>query len=227
MSFYYADIARADQHDAEADRLIRRLDLTLPRMQALAFQTARLQLDGAFEQASDRLRQFGELRLSWWANDALTAAQWLTQMFVSSRFEDADDALIATAGLARPTLAHDVRLLTGRTDVADADWPEPARDWGWLAMTVVRAETTAQFGDQAARRTRYDELAPYAGRFAYSASFGAPVDWYLARLASSLGDSTRAGRHLSALESACQRESLDWWAERARTARAAIPVPQV
>jgi hypothetical protein len=219
---HLGDLARADEQAAQADRLIRRLDLLLPRMQGMSYWVARRQLDGRFEESAALLREFGQLGFSWWAFDGLYAGQQLTQLFLSEQFQAADPSLIATAARARPSLAHDFQLLVDGGADRPNGWPEPAQDWAWLIMTVVRAETAARFGDDEVRRSTYKALLPFTGRFAYSASFGAPVDWYLARLAEALGEVDAARHHLLALEAACRRESLDWWGARSRSASLAL-----
>jgi hypothetical protein len=218
---YRGDVAGADEHAAQAERLNRRLNLPLPRMQALGYRLARLQLDGRFDESAAGIEEFSELRLSWWAFDGLLASMRVTQLFLAERLEQATEPMLATAALARPSLAHDCRVLidagAGRLPGTPPRWPAPARDWAWLAMTLVRAEAVSIAGDEAIRRRTYADLVAYAGKLSYSSGFAAPVDWYLARLARCLGDATAARRHLDSLQAICVRESLDWWAGRART----------
>ena len=216
---YHGDLTAADEHADLAERLNRRLHLPLPRMQALGYRLARLQLDGRFEESAALIEEFSELRLSWWAFDGLLAAMHLTQLFLSDALDKVTEPILAAASLARPTLAHDCRILiaaqSGEAPEAQLDWSPPARDWGWMAMSLVRAEAVSVAGDDSIRQQTYHALAPYTGKIAYSSGFAAPVDWYLARLSHSLGDEVATKRHLDTLYAACVRESLDWWAERA------------
>ena len=222
-ALHFGDVERADEHARQADRLIRRLDLLLPRMQGMSYWVARRQLDGRFEEAAALLHEFGQLGFSWWAFDGLYAAQQLTQLFLAGQLENVDEATLTTAAHARPSLAHDIRLLAAGAPEGRIDWPEPTRDWAWLIMTIVRAEAAARFGDDDVRRSTYEALLPSTGRIAFSASFAAPVDWYLAGLAEAMGQPETARHHLAALEAASRRESLDWWAMRAKAAAAALP----
>ena len=101
-------------------------------------------------------------------------------------------------------------------------WAPPARDWAWLSMMMIRAEAVSVAGDQPLRQRTRDELMPFAGRIAHSSGFAMPVDWGLARLAHSVGDLSAARTHLAALEAMAVRESLDWWAARARDEALAV-----
>lgn len=217
---YRGDLSAADQHAESGERLNRRLNLQLPHMQSLSYRASRLQLDGRFAEAARVIEDFAELRLTWWAFDGLVASMRLTHQFLSGEVADAPDELFTAAAAARPSLAHDCRLIrdarAGLTPKSPPLWPEPVRDWGWLAMMLVRAEAASLVGDEGIRAKVYRDLLPFAGRISYSSAFAAPVDWYLAGLASSLGDRPAAARHLAALTAACIRESMDWWGTRAR-----------
>jgi hypothetical protein len=224
--FYQSDLAAADLHAVETDRINRRLDLQLPRMQSVAYRIARLQLDGRFAESAAALEEFSALRLSWWAMDALLAVMRLCQWFLADELDQATPEMIALAKAARPSAGFDFELMTTpgttRAEIDLPDWPQPALDWGWLAMMAIRAEAVSRFGTDRARRSVYDQLLPHAGRIAYGGGFAMPVDWGLGRIATALSDYPAAVRHLAALESACIRESLDWWARRARNAQLAI-----
>ncbi len=220
-----ADLTAADAHATAAARLIRRLDLQLPRMQALSYTITRLQLAGRFTDSSTAIDQFAELGLNWWAFDGLLAAMRLTQLFVAGRLTEAHDDVIQAAGRARPSLAHDVLVIRSADRglaVQPSGWPVPARDWGWLSMMMVRASAAGVGGDTELRRSVYTQLLPFAGRIAHSSGFGMPVDWALAELATALLEPDAARSHLAALEGLAIRESLDWWADRARTASLAL-----
>lgn len=220
------DVAGSDHHARVADRIISRLDLALPRMQSVAHQAARRQLDGRFEDAAALHADFARLQNSWWVMDPLLAAIHAEHLLLAGRTAEIDPDALPLIATVMPTVAHDLGLLsaadTAGTLPASPDWTPPPRDWAWLTVMTVRADAAAELGSDAVRARTYDELLPYASRIALSAGHAAPVAWYLARLATALGDSSTAGRHLVALSEACRRESLDWWAARAHETALAI-----
>jgi hypothetical protein len=220
------DVVAADHHARAADRLIARLDLALPRMQAIAGHAARLQLDGRFEEAAAAHADFRRAQSSWWAMDPLLAVITAERLLFADRVEDIDRDSLALVAHVMPSVAHDLERLisaaTGTPAGLPEDWSPPPRDWAWPVMMSVRAHVAAQLAPADVRRSTYDALVPYAGRIAVSSGIAVPVVWYLGRLAESLGDAAGARRHYLALEEAGHRESLDWWAERAAQAVLAL-----
>ena len=218
------DVTGADHHARAADRLIARLDLALPRMQAIAGHAARLQLEGRFEEAATAHADFRRAQSSWWAMDPLFTTITVEHLLFADRVDDIDRDSLAVVAHVMPSVAHDLDLLlsaaTGTPPTFPQDWATPPRDWAWPVMMSVRAHVAAKLAPPDIRRSTYDALAPYAGRIAVSSGIATPVAWHLGRLAESLGDTTAARRHYLALEEAGRRESIDWWADRA--ARAAL-----
>ncbi|MFF3856389.1 BTAD domain-containing putative transcriptional regulator [Micromonospora sp. NPDC002575] len=100
-------------------------------------------------------------------------------------------------------LAHAL-LSAGDHDAARAVWrPDaPIRpDYLWLYWMTLRGQVAARLGDTRAARRCYQELTPWAGRFAGlecgSISLG-PVDQTLAELAATLDDRLVAAAHRDA-----------------------------
>lgn len=103
-----------------------------------------------------------------------------------------------------PWHSNDLVVVTlldaGEVDDARELWtPSPLqRDATWLFDIAVRAHVVAELGDVEQARVVYDQLLPWAGQLARSLN-GAlavgPVDHFLGRLATTLGDAAAASRH--------------------------------
>ncbi|WP_204050703.1 hypothetical protein, partial [Microbispora siamensis] len=138
---------------------------------------------------------------------------------------DAGPLIEAISGI-HPTMEHDARVLRlaaqGREgearELVRAGWPSPPLDWSWLSTTCLQGAAQAAVGDAPACHDTYSALLPYSGRISAISAVMCmgPVDWYLALLASAMGDHLRATRHLSALEQTAERTGLIWWRHRAR-----------
>jgi hypothetical protein len=216
------DVAGSDEHARAAERLNARLDLAVPRMQTTARRASRLLLEGRVDEALAFQAEFRRILRTWWAAEDLSAAITVETLLLADRADEIEPELLERAAVVMPTVANDVgRLLatvTGPQARPAPDWTPPSRDWAWLTAMVVRAHVAAVVGPVEVRRATYDELLPYAARMAVTAAIAVPVGWYLGRLAESLGDPVAARCHYADLEALCVRESLPWWAERARAA---------
>ncbi|WP_428964812.1 BTAD domain-containing putative transcriptional regulator [Micromonospora fluostatini] len=124
-----------------------------------------------------------------------------------------------------PDDAHDVLahalLSAGDRAAARAVWrPQtPIRpDYLWLYWMTLRGQVAARLGDRPAARRCYQELLPWAGRFAGlecgSISLG-PVDQTLAELADTLGDPAAAAHRAAGLRLARRVGAVPWSDESA------------
>jgi DNA-binding SARP family transcriptional activator len=216
------DVAGSDEHARAAERLNARLDLAVPQMQTTARRASRLMLDGRFDEALAFQAEFRRILRTWWAAEDLSAAITVETLLLADRADEIEPGLLDRAAVVMPTVAHDIGGLLAATTGARTrpalDWTSPSRDWAWLTAMLVRAHVAAEVGPPDVRRATYDELLPYAARMAVTAAIAVPVGWYLGRLAESLGDPAAARCHYLELADRCARESLPWWAERARAA---------
>ena len=215
------DVAGSDEHARAAERLNARLDLAVPQMQTTARRASRLMLDGRVDEALAFQAEFRRILRTWWAAQDLSAAITVETLLIAGRADEIGPELLERTAVVMPTVAHDVGLLApaaGSSSRPTPDWTPPSRDWAWLTAMVVRAHVAAEVGPAEVRRSTYAELLPYAARMAVTAAIAVPVGWYLGRLAESLGDPAAARCHYLELADLCERESLPWWAERARAA---------
>ncbi|WP_239109439.1 hypothetical protein, partial [Microbispora siamensis] len=158
---------------------------------------------------------------------AVVATGRLLLSYCAGRMEGAGP-LIGAIQCVNPSLAHAARVLhlsvLGRRMearvLAAEGWRAPACDWSPLSTTCLQGAAQAAVGDAPACRDTYSALLPYSGRIltGLGRAMAGPVDWYLALLASAMGDHLRAAEHLSALEQTAERTGLTWWRHRARTA---------
>jgi tetratricopeptide (TPR) repeat protein len=83
-------------------------------------------------------------------------------------------------------------------DLAEHEFRALYRDSEWLLGMCLASDACAQLGDAAAAEVLYEQLAPFAGRHAVGHGEGSVgmVDRYLGLLASTLGRSDDAERHL-------------------------------
>ncbi|WP_214409118.1 AfsR/SARP family transcriptional regulator [Sphaerisporangium fuscum] len=229
------DLAGADQAAARCETLLERLPLPWPRFQHTLWCSNRLALDGRFEEAG-RLRgeaegQAGKIGV-WHARGAVAMGR-IGLHCQQGTMAQAGPLIEMIAGI-HPSLEHDARILRlcgeGRTgealELAAGGWPAPPYDWSWLSATCLQAAARAALGDVDDCREGYATLLPYSGRIsALSAVICmGPVDWYLALLASAMGDRCAADRHLEMLERLAELNGLSYWRDRARAALRALPV---
>lgn len=89
------------------------------------------------------------------------------------------------------------------------------RDYQFLLMSSVRAETWLALGDEAAVADLYAGLAPFADRFAVTlpVGFRGSMRLTLGRLAAGLGDTAAAREHLELARQRHDELSLPYWVQ--------------
>ncbi|XVQ82174.1 BTAD domain-containing putative transcriptional regulator [Microbispora siamensis] len=219
------DVAGADRAAAHCDALLERLELPWPRFQHTLWRGARLALAGRFDDAEAAYEEAARQarRIGMWYAQAVVAAGRLMLRYHQGAMSDAGPLIDALAGI-HPTLDHDARVLQlcaqDRLDEAErttvSGWPTPPVDWSWLTMTCLQGAAQAAVGDAGACHHSYRKLLPYSGRITFGSAIAAlgPVDWFLALLASAVGDRQAAARHLSTLRQLADRNGLEWWRDR-------------
>lgn len=101
-----------------------------------------------------------------------------------------------------------------------ADQPPIIRDYSWLFLTAVRAETWALLGDRDAADDLYVQLTPYADRLAVTLAIGlrGAVAHWLGVLAGVRRDRDAARDHLRAALRTHRALGMELWARRAEAA---------
>jgi tetratricopeptide (TPR) repeat protein len=111
----------------------------------------------------------------------------------------------------------------------EGDAPALARDWSWLGVVAILAETAVVLGDQGCGALLYDLLLPYAGRNLsaghYLISLG-PGAYHLGLLATLLGRWDAAKRHFNDAIEISERWGTPPFGTRARVAFAEALVKQ-
>ncbi|MEV0230797.1 BTAD domain-containing putative transcriptional regulator [Nonomuraea sp. NPDC050786] len=221
------DVAGADRAAAHCDALLERLPLPWPRFQHTLWRANRLVLAGAFDDAEARYREAARQagRLGVWHGEAVVTAGRLILHYHRGTLAEAGPLVEEIAGI-HPSAGHDMRVLLlcrqGRAAEARrlvaGGWPERVRDWSWLTMTCLQGAAQAAVGDVRACRETYTELLPYSGTIAVGSAVVTlgPVDYFLARLASAVGDYDAAMGHLTTLAGLTAQNGLTWWSKRAR-----------
>ncbi|MDP9867941.1 MULTISPECIES: AAA family ATPase [Streptosporangium] len=224
-----SDLPGADAAAARCDAMLERLSLPWPRFQHTLWRINRLTLAGRFGAAEalydDVERQAARIGV-WHADRAVTFGRLLAHYHRGTLAEAELPADLADS--PHPSAGHDLRVLhlcaldrreEARALAADGR-PAPPPDFSWLAATCLQAAAWAAVGDVAACRVSYAALLPYSGRVAavWASFCMGPVDWYLALLATALGDHPAAVRHLEALAGSAGRSGLAWWRDRALAA---------
>ncbi|GGL57977.1 ATPase AAA [Planomonospora parontospora subsp. antibiotica] len=230
------DLAGADRAAERCEALLERLPLPWPRFQHTLWRANRLVLDGRFDDAAaryDEAERLGE-RIGMWHTGAVVTTGRLILNYHRGTLAEAEPLIDAIAGI-HPSMDHDMRVLwlceQGRVgearELVSAGWPPRVPDWSWLTMTCLQGAAQTAVGDVEACRASYAELLPYGGYIAVSSAVVTlgPVDWFLAGLASAVGDHDAAFRHLAALTRLADRNGLTWWRERASAAAGALPAP--
>ncbi|GAA2884478.1 BTAD domain-containing putative transcriptional regulator [Streptosporangium fragile] len=224
-----SDVAGADEAAARCDVMLERFPLPWQAFQHTMWRAGRLTLAGRFDEAEDlydeaeqRARGIG----MWYAGAVVTTGRILLH-YQRGSMADTGPLIDSIAGIHR-TMDHDARILQlcaqGRTGDAwklvENGWPSPPRDWSWLTMTCLQGAAQAALGDVPACQVSYSALLPHSGRISVGSAIApiGPVDWFLALLASALGDHGAATRHLVALVRQASRAGLPAWRERAMTA---------
>ncbi|MBO4275485.1 hypothetical protein GSF24_33460 [Microbispora triticiradicis] len=227
------DLTAADQAAARCEALLQRLPQPWPRFQHTLWQANRLALDGRFHDA-EKLRDEAERQAErvgvWHARPAVAMGR-LAMRCQQDAMADAGPLVDAISGI-HPTMDHDARVLhlhaQGREgearELARSGWQAPPLDWSWLSTTCLQAAAQAAVGDLTACDRSYATLLPYSGRISTISAVMCmgPVDWYLALLASALGDRDSAVRHLAVIERLAGRGGLTWWRDRAKGTATAL-----
>ncbi|MEV4251222.1 BTAD domain-containing putative transcriptional regulator [Streptosporangium canum] len=228
------DIAGADRAAARCETLLERLPLPWPRFQHTLWRSNRLALDGRFDEA-ETLRAEAERqaeRLEVYHARALVAMGRIVMRYQQGTMAEAGPLIDAIAGI-HPTLDNDARVLhlcaQGRDgearDLVYTGWPSPPRDWSWLSATCLQAAARAAIGHVDDCRAGYATLLPYSGRISTLSAVMCmgPVDWYLALLASAMGEHHTAVRHLATMSQQTEHNRLTWWHNRAKATVQALP----
>ena len=233
MRMWRLEVREADVAARACEPLLRRLQLPPPLAIQHLWDANRLCLDGRFDEGWQAyLASFHEQRaLGFFGTDGLGAV--LGALIGAMRGQwDQVTPLLPVLEMVGPYFATTIRIwaagATGQPEaarrLAEADESALLHDWAEVAALAARGEAVIAAGSVVAARKVYDLLLPFSGRLAAagnSFSMG-PVDFYLGRLASVLGEDAVAQRHLDAAERDCRREGLTWWAGEIAAAR---PVP--
>ncbi|MGS2640998.1 BTAD domain-containing putative transcriptional regulator [Streptosporangium sp. G12] len=223
------DVAGADEAALRCDAMLERLPLPWPRFQHTMWRANRLVLAECFDEAEalyrEAERQAG--RLGMWYAGAVVATGRILLHYRRGSLADAGPLIDSITGI-HATMDHDTRILRlcaqGRVEEAARTvkngWPRPPGDWSWLTMTCLQSEAQAAVGDLPACRASYAALLPHGGSVAVGSAIAlaGPVDWFLARLASALGEHETAVEHLASLVRHADRNGLTAWRERATAA---------
>ncbi len=170
--------------------------------QLIQVQCPHVLLTGDADQADRLAGEALELGLDSGQPDALTifGANLMNVRWHQGRFDEIVQ-LVAQAAEDNPGIptlraAHALSLCeSGRTDEARPlleaarreDFDDAARDYLWLTMTTLWADTAAWLGDQIAAEVLHRRLAPFEAQgVTTGASFSGSVAMYLARLATVL-----------------------------------------
>ncbi|WP_436763654.1 BTAD domain-containing putative transcriptional regulator [Streptosporangium sp. V21-05] len=227
------DVPGADRAAARCDAILERLPLPWPRFQHLMWRANRLTLDGLFDEAETLYDEAGRQAAKigmWYAGGVVTTGRLLLH-YQRGTLAEAGPLIDAIAGIHSST-DHDLRVLQlcaqGRAEEArelvSGGWPPRVPDWSWLTMTCLQGAAQAALGDVTACRASYAELLPHSGWVAVGSAVATigPVDWFLARLASAVGDHDAASLHLATLARLADRNGLTRWHDRATAEAAAL-----
>ncbi|MBG0831221.1 AAA family ATPase [Planomonospora sp. ID67723] len=220
------DLAGADEAAARCDASLERLPLPWPRFQHTMWRAGRLVLEGCFDDADvlygEAEQQAG--RLGMWYAGAVVDTGRIMLHFHRGSMADAGALIDSIAGI-HATMDNDARILhlcaQGRTAQArglvEHGWRTPPRDWSWLTMTCLQAAAQTALGDVSACQASYSALLPHSGGISAGSAIAlaGPVDWFLALLASALGERETAVRHLVTLARLAGRNGLVRWRDRA------------
>ncbi|WP_147425300.1 BTAD domain-containing putative transcriptional regulator [Bailinhaonella thermotolerans] len=221
------ELAAADEAAERCDALLERMPLPWPRFQHTMWRAHRLLFAGRFEEAeaaygvADGLAE----RIGMWYAGAVVTTGRVFLKYAQGTMAEAGELIDNIVGI-HPTTDHDARVLQlcaqGRREEAARmivdGWPTPPRDWSWLSMTCLQGAAQAEMGDVTACKVTYDRLLPYAGRLSLGSAVApiGPVDWFLGRLATAMGDHASARDHHRELARRAGQEGLLVWRDRAR-----------
>ncbi|WP_327048881.1 AAA family ATPase [Microbispora sp. NBC_01189] len=229
------DVAGADEAAARCDAMLARMPLPWPRFQHTMWRAGRLTLCGRYDDAealyADLDRQAERIGM-WYAGSVVSLGRILLA-YGRGTVGEAEPLIDAVAG-ANPCGDQALRVLLrcgqGGTeaqgerkeacDLAADGWRQAPRDWSWLTFTCLQGAAQAAVGDAHACAATYSALLPYKGRISVGAAiaFLGPVDWFLAMLASAMGDDAAAARHHARLARLAGGAGLTLWRDRAVTA---------
>ncbi|XVQ82990.1 BTAD domain-containing putative transcriptional regulator [Microbispora siamensis] len=219
------DLTEADRAAARCDEILNRMPLPWPRFQHTVWRAGRLAVSGRFDDAevayADAERQAEHIGM-WYAGSMVTLSRVLLH-YQRGTIADAGPLVDALAGV-HPSMDQLLQVLVlcaqdrleEARKLAAEGWLAPPLDWAWLTVTCLQGAAQAAVRDIAACENTYAVLAPYSGRISVGAAiaFLGPVDWYLALLASAMGDQAAAVRHLLKLAQLAGRAGLGMWRNR-------------
>jgi tetratricopeptide (TPR) repeat protein len=219
------DVRGADAETAAAEPLLRRLSLRPASTLHDLWLALRLLAAGRLVEAEEAYeRSLADQRqLGFFGTEALTEVIRAMLNTLGGRWDAVTERLDALAMVA-PLFAQSLRVWTlaeaGRVDEAramlEADAPAALKDWSEIPVLAVAAQAAVAAGHKPRMHWYYEHLLPYSGWLAVGGNtivFG-PVDYYLAQLASALGDDEAGAEHRLRAESDCRAAGLMWWAER-------------
>ncbi|GAA4211188.1 AfsR/SARP family transcriptional regulator [Microbispora amethystogenes] len=219
------DLTGADQAAARCDEILNRMPLPWPRFQHTVWRAGRLAVAGRFDDAeavyAAAERQAEHIGM-WYAGSIVALGRVLLH-YQRGTIADAEPLVDAIADV-HPSAEQLLRVLMlcaqdrleEAQKLAAGGWVPPPLDWAWLTLTCLQAAAQAAVGDVEACEATYTVLVPYGGRVSVGASiaFLGPVDWFLALLASTVGDPASATRHLLRLGRLAGRAGLTMWRNR-------------
>lgn len=219
------DVLGADAETAASEPLLRRLSLRPAGAIHGVSQAMRLLAEGRLleaEQAYERSLA-EQRRLGFFGTQTRADVIHAILNTLHERWDDLAEQL-ASLPAADPMLAHSLQVWvlaeTGRAgearELIDAESPAVLRDWSQLPRLVIAAQAAVAAGHPARMHWCYEQLLPYSGWLAVGGNsiMLGPVDYFLARLASRLGDAEASAQHRTRAESDCRAAGLLWWAER-------------
>ncbi|MEU8270698.1 BTAD domain-containing putative transcriptional regulator [Sphaerisporangium sp. NPDC049002] len=220
------DLPGADAAAARCDGILNRMPLPWPRFQHTLWRAGLLAISGRFDDAettyADAERQAEHIGM-WYAGSIVTVGRILLH-YQRGTIADAGPLIDAIAGV-QPSMDQLLQVLMlcaqGRPEearkLAGDGWQPPPLDWSWLTVTCLQGAAQAAVGDIEACGATYSLLAPYSGRISVGASIAmlGPVDWFLALLASTVGDRAVEARHLLKLARLAGRAGPGIWRDRA------------
>ncbi|MBB2910860.1 DNA-binding SARP family transcriptional activator [Streptosporangium becharense] len=220
------DLARADEAAERCDAMLARTPLPWPRFQHTLWHAGRLVLAGRYDEAEDLYAEADRQteRIGMWCRNAVVPLGRILLQYQRGRITEAAALIDSVAGVnPGGDQALRVLLLCAQNRVEEArdltldGWPTLPRDWSWLTYTCLQGAAQAAVGDIRACAATYSALLPYSGRISVGAAiaFLGPVDWFLASLASAIGDRDAAVRHLATLARLAGEAGLPAWRDRA------------
>lgn len=219
------DLTGANEAAARCEGILNRMPLPWPRFQHTLWRAGLLAISGRFDDAesmyADAERQAERIGM-WYASSIVTVGRVLLH-YQRGTIADAGPLIDAIAGV-HPSMDQLLQVLMscaqGRLEearnLAAEGWLPPPLDWSWLTVTCLQGAAQAAVGDIDACAATYSLLAPYSGRISVGAAiaFLGPVDWFLALVASTVGDQKAETRHLFKLARLAGQAGLGMWRNR-------------